>query len=76
MTKKENAALLVEKRAELKEVKTAISKILTAQSYKIGSRSVTRVDLSELLKLKKELQDEITALSGSGGRIKRVIPLG
>lgn len=41
----------------LQEVDNAINTVLVGgQSYKIGSRQLTRADLSELRTLKKELQ--------------------
>lgn len=41
----------------LEEVDNAINTVLVGgQSYKIGSRQLTRADLSELRSLKKELQ--------------------
>lgn len=46
----------------LSEVKKAIRAILIGgQSYKIGSRSLTRADLNALRDLKKELEAEIAA---------------
>lgn len=45
---------------ELEEVNTAIYKILVAgQSYRIGSRTLTRADLAELRKLRAELQSQL-----------------
>lgn len=53
---------------QLREVNTAINKILYGgQSYKIGTRSMTRADLSTLYTMKKELESEMTAESDSGG---------
>lgn len=50
----------------LRQVEEAISKItLTGQSYKIGSRSLTRADLAELRAMRKELKQEIA--SGADG---------
>lgn len=47
---------------QLAEVTTAITSILTGgQSYKIGSRSLTRADLAELRAMKKELEQEVAA---------------
>lgn len=44
----------------LSEVDTAIQHILVGgQSYKIGSRSLTRADLSLLRSMRKELQAEL-----------------
>lgn len=48
------------KKARLEEIQSAISTILTGgQSYKIGSRSLTRADLSKLYEMQKELESEI-----------------
>ena len=53
---------------QLTEVNTAINKILNGgQSYKIGSRSMTRADLSALFAMKKELESAINAESDGGG---------
>jgi len=77
MGKIQNAEKLAERKEELADVNAAIKMILGgAQSYTIGSRSLTRANLSELRKWKKELEDEIAALSGGSGRFKRVIPIG
>ena len=68
---------------ELKEtrsdVNTAIRKVLQGQSYSLGSRSVTRANLTELRALRKELQAEIAALEENGTtrrRFSRVVPMG
>lgn len=46
----------------LEQVNKAIYSIcVTGQSYKIGSRQVTRADLNILYKMKKELQAELAA---------------
>lgn len=53
--------------ALLNEVETAISTILKGgQSYKIGSRSLTRADLGTLIKLRNELLMQVQA---GGGRL-------
>ncbi len=45
---------------KLIEVNTAISNILVGgQSYKIGSRSLTRADLNTLLGMQRDLQEQI-----------------
>lgn len=50
----------------LKEVNKAINVVLIGgQSYKIGSRQLTRADLGELKRLRTQLQTEITADNGS-----------
>lgn len=51
--------------ALLREVEAAISTILKGgQSYKIGSRSLTRADLGTLMKMRDELLMQVQ--SGSG----------
>ena len=46
----------------LAQVNAAISKILiSGQSYKIGSRSLTRADLGLLTKMQNQLQAQIAA---------------
>ncbi|AMJ40977.1 hypothetical protein [Anaerotignum propionicum] len=58
MDSKEPAALL-------NEVEAAISTILKGgQSYKIGSRSLTRADLGTLTKLRNELLMQVQAGGG------------
>jgi len=77
MAKRRNAERLAERKKELVDVNKAIKTILGgAQSYAIGSRSLTRANLSELRKWKKELEDEIAALSGGSGRFRRVVTVG
>lgn len=49
-----------EAQSQLAEIKKAISKILEGgQSYRIGSRSLTRADLSRLYAMQKELEAQI-----------------
>lgn len=44
----------------LEEVRTAISQILAGgQSYRIGSRSLTRADLAQLYKMQNELEAQL-----------------
>jgi len=52
---------LAKKRELLAAVNEAIKNLLLsgAQSYTIGRRSLTRINLTELYKLRKLLQDEI-----------------
>lgn len=53
---------------QLTEVNIAINKILYGgQSYKIGSRSMTRADLSTLYAMKKELESAVNAEADGGG---------
>ena len=52
----------------LSEVKTAISKVLTAQEYAAGAGlSVRRAMLSDLMKREQWLLSELAAASGSVG---------
>ena len=57
---------------ELAEVNAAISAIVRgAQSYTVGSRSVTKASLAELRALRGELMAELAAIEngGSCGRL-------
>lgn len=46
----------------LEQINTAITAVLSGgQSYKIGSRSLTRADLSTLQAMRAELEAQITA---------------
>lgn len=55
----DNNALGATPQEQLKTVKEAISSILIGgQSYKIGSRSLTRADLAQLRAMKRELEAE------------------
>jgi hypothetical protein len=77
MANKRKMEKLAEARAELKQINSAITAILSgAQSYSIGTRSLTRADLSTLYKRKNTLGDLIDALSGGNGRFRRVVPVG
>lgn len=70
---------LEELKETLSDVNTAIRKVLQGQSYSLGSRSVTRANLTELRALRKELQAEIAALEENGTtrrRFSRVVPMG
>lgn len=52
----------------LAEVRNAIRAVLVGgQSYKIGTRELTRANLSELKALKTDLEQEISASGGDGG---------
>lgn len=66
----------LEKRLEL--VGDAIDAIVGgAQSYNLGTRSVTKADLGELVSLEDDIQDEIDALEAGGDghrQFKRVVP--
>ena len=62
---------------ELEQIDSAITAILSgSQSYRIGTRSLTRADLATLYKRKDTLDDLVDALSGGSGRFRRVVPIG
>lgn len=51
----------------LEEVNGAISAVLAGgQSYKIGSRNLTRADLKELYKMKNDLQAQLSQENSTG----------
>lgn len=51
----------------LEEVNGAISAVLAGgQSYKIGSRNLTRADLKELYKIKNDLQAQLSQEKSTG----------
>jgi hypothetical protein len=51
----------------LEQVNNAISAILlTGQTYSIGSRSLTRANITELRHLKSELEAEVAAEKSAG----------
>lgn len=51
----------------LAEVNNAISAVLVGgQSYKIGSRNLTRADLKELYKMKNDLQAQLSQENSTG----------
>lgn len=59
--KKQNTAAMLE------QVNTAISAVLAGgQSYKIGSRSLTRADLSMLKAMREELEAQISDGESTG----------
>jgi hypothetical protein len=77
MANKRKSEKLAKAKAELKQIDSAITAILGgAQSYSIGTRSLTRADLATLYKRKDTLEDLVDALSGGNGRFRRVIPAG
>ena len=54
---------------ELAEVNAAISAVVSgAQSYTVGSRSLTRASLAELRRLKDDLLAELDELENGGSR--------
>jgi len=68
---------LVKAKVELEQVDAAIAAIQNgAQSYRIGSRGLTRADLKTLYVRKDMLEDLVTALSGGSGRFRQVVHVG
>ena len=62
----------------LAEYYQAETKILSGQSYTIGSRQLTRTSLSAVQDMIKQLEAQIEALETSGTtkrRMKRVVPM-
>jgi ATP-dependent exoDNAse (exonuclease V) beta subunit len=77
MASKRKLEKLAKAKTELEQIDSAITAIISgAQSYSIGTRSLTRADLATLYKRKNTLDDLIDALSGGNGRFRRVIPVG
>jgi hypothetical protein len=60
-------------RDQLEEVNKAISAIMNAQEYSIGSRRLRRPDLGLLYQERKRLEAEISALESGGGIFKVVV---
>lgn len=48
--------------------------VSTGQSYSLGTRSLTRANLSEIRKQITYWRNEITRLNGRGRRTKRFVP--
>jgi hypothetical protein len=67
---------LEEARTALAEWKAAISALSTSQSYDIGTRSLTRVDLPAARDQVQYFAKIVEQLSGTGGgvRVVRVVP--
>lgn len=56
------------------EVTQAIRTILVGgQSYQIGSRKLTRADLSQLRALRAELEEEMAATDGGAGLLDNTV---
>lgn len=77
MANSANTEKLTQYKAERKTINDAITAIITgAQSYSMGSRSVSKADLATLLRERGRLDDLIAALDpGSRGRFRRVVPI-
>ena len=64
---------LSDAQALLAAYKAAELAVLTGQSYRIGSRELTRANLAEIREGKREAQGEVDRLSGTR-KMRRVIP--
>lgn len=76
MSKVENRMKL--KKERLNEYYEAESKILSSQSYTLGSKTLTRANLKEVQSMIEKLENEIIALETYGNkkrRVRRVIPI-
>lgn len=74
-----NEQRLARLRDRLAKIDEAIDAVLSGQSYKLGSRSVTRADLAELRSYQHETETEIRRLEEGGTsrrRFRRVVPVG
>lgn len=70
--------ILEDKKLRLELYKTAEKKILTGQSYSIGSRQLTRADLATVQKQIRELETDVQALEKRGTakrRSARLVPV-
>ena len=68
-----NATRINTLRRRLEEYLEAERRILRGQSYRIGTRELTRPDLSMIQQAIADLEAELDALELKGGRIARVI---
>lgn len=59
----------------LAQIDTAIEALLTGghESYTIGNRSVTKLDLSDLFKQRRILKTEVERESGGGIRLAKMM---
>jgi len=60
-------------KARLQMYYEAEQKILRGAEYQLGDRRLRRPDLSAVRAAISELEDEISLLESSGGRVKRVV---
>ncbi len=75
MTGKE---MLEDKKIRLEMYRTAEKKILSGQEYAIGSRRLTRADLTAVQKQIRELENDIQTLERRGNlkrRVARFVPV-
>ena len=70
---------LQERIKEAQEMRTAYIKaelaVLKGQSYNIGGQSLTRANLSEITKARKEWEKRLSFLRKEAQIIRRVIPM-
>lgn len=45
-----------------------------AQQYSMGSRSITKAQLSTIIEERRRLEDLVDAIERPGGRFRRVVP--
>jgi len=64
---------LSDAQALLAAYKAAELAVLTGQSYRIGSRELTRANLAEIREGKREAQADVDRLTGAR-KMRRVIP--
>ncbi len=70
--------LLENKKNRLKQYYKAEEKILNSQSYTLGSKQLTRADLSKVQSMIEKLESEIEALERRGTTkrsVRRAIPI-
>jgi hypothetical protein len=74
----DSAQYLADKKAELAEVKAAISSALKAQEYSLddgqGKQTVKRANLKDLRQMQRELEAEILRLENGGTKIFNARP--
>ena len=68
------AFTIAELRARLTEYRTAETRILTAQGYRIGDRQLTRADLAEVRRQIRELELQIERREAGPRRIRYGVP--
>jgi len=69
----DKAEKLKELQEDLKLAKEAKRRIMEAQSYSVGRRSLTRVRLDEINREIKHLEDDIETILNPQGRFRTVV---
>lgn len=66
------AELIADAKAQLAEVKAAITRVLKSQAYSLddgqGKQSVTKANLKDLRDMQKDLEAEILSLESGGSK--------